>query len=104
MEPNAAVLSEPQATLPDHTQLPDKDGAIVQNFQEHPQSTMLTGSARPKLDLVYPDGQYAIGCDSGIYWKLTNPVLDGCKAPDWFLVPGVPPKLDGQVRRSYVLW
>ena len=41
---------------------------------------------------------------TGIYWRLTEPFLDGCKAPDWFFVPGVPPMLDGMTRRSYVLW
>ena len=56
------------------------------------------------LQELYPNGQYCIGCDSGIYWRWTYPVLDGCKAPDWFLVPNVPPMLDGTYRRSYVLW
>jgi hypothetical protein len=32
-----AVAAAPEA-LPDHTQLPDKDGAIVTNYQEHPQT------------------------------------------------------------------
>ena len=27
--------------LPDHTQLPETDGSIVQNFQEHPQAIVL---------------------------------------------------------------
>jgi Uma2 family endonuclease len=89
---------------PDHTQLPDKDGAIVENSQEQPQSTLLTGSMQPRLQQLHPDGQYCIGCDSGIYWKYTTPPLNGCKAPDWFYVPDVPPMLDGQLRRSYVLW
>jgi Uma2 family endonuclease len=59
---------------------------------------------RPHLTHVYPDGQYIIGHDCGIYWRVTDPPLDGCKAPDWFLVPDVPPMLDGWFRRSYVLW
>ncbi len=90
--------------LPDHTQLPDTDGSIVQNFQEHPQAMLLTDSIRPVLSRLYPDGQYAIGQDSGIYWRHTEPPLNGCKAPDWFLVPDVPPLLNGVVRRSYVMW
>jgi Uma2 family endonuclease len=53
---------------------------------------------------VHPDEQFFIGCDVGIYWVYVNPVLDGCKAPDWFYVPNVPPMLDGKIRRSYVLW
>jgi Uma2 family endonuclease len=105
MTPPSVLAPESQPTaLPDHTQLPEKDGSFVRNFQEPPQAEMLTGSLKPRLDEVHPDGQYCIGCDSGIYWRYTEPVLDGCKAPDWFYVPGVPPLLNGVVRRSYVLW
>ena len=91
-------------TLPDHTQLPESDGTFVKNFQEHPQSALLTDSIRPVLDQHHLDGQYAIGQDSGIYWRLTNPPERGAEAPDWFYVPNVPPALDGKMRRSYVLW
>ena len=91
-------------TLPDHTQLPDSDGTFVKNFQEHPQSVLLTDSIEPILQKCHPDGQYAIGQDSGIYWRMTEPPEKGAEAPDWFYVPNVPPKLDGQPRRSYVLW
>jgi hypothetical protein len=28
--------------FPDHTQLPESDGTFVKNFQEHPQSLLLT--------------------------------------------------------------
>lgn len=90
--------------LPDHTQLPESDGSFVKNFQEHPQSILLTDSIRPILQQLHPDNQYAIGQDCGIYWGLTDPPQRGAVAPDWFYVPGVPPLLDGQVRRSYVLW
>ncbi len=44
-------------TLPDHTQLPDKDGTFVKNFQEHPQSILLTDSIEPILARRYPDGR-----------------------------------------------
>lgn len=91
-------------TLPDHTQLPESDGSIVQNFQEHPQSILLTESIWSVLQQTHPDGQYCIGQDSGIYWRITDPPLNGCKAPDWFYVPNVPPMLNGQIRRSYVMW
>lgn len=91
-------------TLPDHKQLPETDGSIVNNYQEHPQSALLTSSLRPHLEALHADGQFSIGQDSGIYWRVTQPPLDGCKAPDWFYVPGVPPLLAGEVRRSYVLW
>jgi len=90
--------------LPDHTQLPESDGTFVKNFQEHPQSIILTDSILPILDRLHPDGQYAIGQDCGIYWKETDPPEGGAEAPDWFYVPGVPPRLSGELRRSYVLW
>src|SRR3954469_15953085 len=94
----------PDGQVIDHTHLPETDGAIVENFQEHPQSMLLTGSLRPLLDRLHPDGRYAIGQDSGIFFRLTDPPLSGCKAPDWFYIPDVPPLLDGRVRRSYVRW
>lgn len=90
--------------LPDHTQLPAEDGTFVKNFQEHPQSILLTESIRPVLDRVYGDRHYVIGQDSGIYWRNTDPPLRGAVSPDWFYVPNVPPTLNGQMRRSYVLW
>jgi hypothetical protein len=100
------------ASLPDHTQLPESDGTFVfaqraggsQNFQEHPQSLLLTSSILPVLDVLHPDRHYAIGQDSGIYWRITEPLERGAEAPDWFYVPNVPPLLDGEYRRSYVLW
>jgi Uma2 family endonuclease len=91
-------------TLPDHTHLPDRDENFVQNFQEHPQSVLLTDSIAPVLDRRHPDGRYAIGQDCGIYWKLVDPPQRGAVCPDWFYVPDVPPTLDGLIRRSYVLW
>ncbi|NEO30059.1 MAG: Uma2 family endonuclease [Symploca sp. SIO3C6] len=90
--------------FPDHTQLPESDGTFVKNFQEHPQSIILTDSIWPVLQKIHPDGQYAIGQDCGIYWRETEPPEQGAEAPDWFYVPGVPPNLDGEIRRSYVLW
>ncbi|MEG4627960.1 Uma2 family endonuclease [Microcoleus sp. w1-18aA5] len=90
--------------FPDHTQLPESDGTFVKNFQEHPQSLILTDSIGQILQERHPDGQYAIGQDWGIYWRETEPPEKGAEAPDWFYVPNVPPNLDGQIRRSYVLW
>lgn len=90
--------------FPDHTQLPESDGSFVKNFQEHPQSLILTDSIAPVLETIHPDGYYAIGQDCGIYWRETEPPEKGAEAPDWFYVPNVPAQLDGQVRRSYVLW
>ena len=90
--------------FPDHTQLPESDGSFVKNFQEHPQSLILTDSIVPVLEAIHPDGYYAIGQDCGIYWRETEPPEKGAEAPDWFYVPNVPAKLDGEIRRSYVLW
>ena len=99
------LATSPSAlSLPDHTQLPETDGTFVKNFQEHPQSLLLTDSIRPVLEALHPDGRYAIGQDSGIYWRLTDPPERGAEAPDWFYVPQVPPLLEGKTRRSYVLW
>lgn len=90
--------------LPDHTRLPESDGTFVKNFQEHPQSLILTDSIGPVLQELHPDGQYAIGQDCGIYWRETEPPEKGAEAPDWFYVPNVPPFVNGEIRRSYVLW
>ncbi len=97
-------VSQARFTLPDHTQLPESDGTFVKNFQEHPQSVLLTDSIYPTLQALHPDGQFCIGQDSGIYWRLIDPPERGAESPDWFYVPNVPPSLDGQFRRSYVLW
>ena len=102
--PTNQDIHTPKFTLPDHTQLPDSDGTFVKNFQEHPQSIVLTSSIEPILQKIHPDGNYCIGQDSGIYWRLTDPPEKGAEAPGWFYVPNVPPKLNGDYRRSYVLW
>jgi hypothetical protein len=67
-----------QTSLPDHTQLPDSDGTFVlakrlpwsQNFQEHPQSILLTDSITPVLQALHPNGDYCIGQDSGVLVKI----------------------------------
>jgi hypothetical protein len=71
-----------ETTLPDHTQLPESDGTFVKNLQEHPQSVLLTDSIEPILQKLHPDGQYCIGQDSGIYWRITEPPERGAEAPD----------------------
>ena len=90
--------------FPDHTQLPETDGTFVKNFQEHPQSLLLTDSLTTTLQQLHDDDQYCIGQDCGIYWRETEPAEQGAVAPDWFYVPNVPAKLNDQIRRSYVLW
>jgi len=99
-----ALESQTQIQLPDHTQLPCEDGLFVKNFQEHPQSMLLTESIWSKLQEIQPDQQFCIGQDSGIYWRITEPPERGAEAPDWFYVPDVSPTLNGQMRRSYVMW
>lgn len=91
-------------SLPDHKQLPETDGTFVKNFQEHPQSLLISSSILPVLDALHPDRQYVIGQDCGIYWRLIEPPESGAEAPDWFYVPNVTPLLDGEYRRSYVMW
>lgn len=102
---NLIVTPPADTDLPDHMRLPETDGKIVENFQEHPQGTLLTESITPVLQRLHPDNQYLIGMDSGIYWRyVAAEPLRGCKSPDWYYVPGVPPMLGGTYRRSYVLW
>ena len=101
---NILFQTEVPPAFPDHTQLPESDGTFVKNFQEHPQSILLTDSLGPVLNRLHADGHYAIGQDCGIYWRETDPPETGAICPDWFYVPNVPPLLDGQMRRSYVLW
>jgi Uma2 family endonuclease len=101
------LAKDPFTHWPDHTQLPESDGTFVKNFQEHPQSLLLTDAIKPRLAQLHPDGQYCIGQDSGIYWRLVEPPElpeRGAVSPDWFYVPDVPPMLNGEYRRSYVLW
>ena len=104
MEVQTTTSPEVFYPLPDHTQLPESDGTFVKNFQEHPQSILLTDSIEPVLQQRHPDGNYCIGQDCGIYWRSTEPPQKGAEAPDWFYVPNVPPTLNGEFRRSYVLW
>jgi Uma2 family endonuclease len=101
---NAIPIPSTVLYAPDHTQLPHKDGKPVNNAQEHPQSRLLTGSIEPTLMKRHPDGRYFIGEDVGIYFRLTDPPLSGCRAPDWFYVPDVEPTVGGQFRGSFVLW
>jgi Uma2 family endonuclease len=89
---------------PDHTMLPCEDGIPANNAQEPPQDALLTDTLLPILAQIHPDGHYFIGQDVGIYWRLTDPLLRGCISPDWYFVPGVPPLIKGELRRSYVMW
>ena len=89
---------------PTHFDLPSTDGRPVENAYHHPQSVLLTETLTPVLDGFHPDGNYFIGADTGIFWQINKEPLEGCKAPDWYYVPNVPRLLNGEFRRSYVLW
>ena len=94
-----------EKSLPTHLDLPDTDGIPVLNYAEQTQSSLLTTSLRSVLERLHPDGMYIIGKDSGIYYRITDPPLRGCKAPDWYYIPGADPTpKDFPYRRSYVLW
>ncbi|HEX4611790.1 MAG TPA: Uma2 family endonuclease [Urbifossiella sp.] len=99
-----SIADTPAAALPTHLDLPCEDGKPVENFYQPYQTALLTAVLTPWLDRLHRDGQYLVGADNGIYWEITDPPLDGCRAPDWFYIPGVPKLLDGGLRRSYVLW
>lgn len=90
--------------LPDHKALPSEDGTTAASFHEFPQSMLLTNSIWPILSRRHLDRQFLIGQDSGIYWRFTEPYLDGVIAPDWFYIPNVSPTLNGEIRQSYVMW
>jgi Uma2 family endonuclease len=91
---------------PTHLDLPCDDGAIVHNFQEHPQAMLLSDGIDPILRRRHPNRDYCIGQDCGIYWRrVPEPPYWRVVAPDWFYVPDVPPRGDdGPFRRSFVLW
>jgi hypothetical protein len=44
-----------ETSLLDHTELPESDGTFVKNWQEHPQSILLTDSITPVLQKLHPD-------------------------------------------------
>src|SRR6266545_4055994 len=99
-----ATMTAIAVDLPNHLQLPCRDGKPVDNSLQPRQRMILTSSIYPWLLVHHPDNDFYIGEDVGIYWKLTEEPLKGCKAPDWFYVPGVPKLLDGIPRLSYVMW
>jgi Uma2 family endonuclease len=87
-----------------HRDLPDSDGEIVQNPYQLPQAAILTSSIMPVLDQLHGDEPYLVASDVGIYWLQTKNPLDGCRAPDWFYVPGVSANDENGIIRSYVMW
>jgi Uma2 family endonuclease len=99
-----SIAETPINVLPTHLDLPHTDDKPVENAYQPFQSMLLTGSLSPVLDRLHPDGNYFIGADTGIYWRLTRNVLEGCRSPDWYYIPNVPRLLNGTYRRSYVMW
>ena len=87
-----------------HLDLPETDGKPVENTYQPFQAALLTGILTPVLSRLHPDGNFLVGSDTGFYWRRTKDPLEGCRAPDWYYVANVPPLLDGEFRRSYVLW
>ncbi len=98
------TATAPEVRLLTHKDLPETDGTVPNNYMERPQTALLTGAMTPILRRRFPEGRYSIGSDSLIYFWLTEPRTRGARAPDWFLVVGVEPMLEGECRRSYVLW
>lgn len=99
-----SIAELPVLTAPTHLDLPETDGKPVENAFEQPQSALLTDVLLPVLKRLHPDDNYFVGADTGIYWHSAKEPLDGCKSPDWYYVPNVPRYVDGEFRRSYVLW
>jgi Uma2 family endonuclease len=98
-----SIASEPRP-YPTHLDLPHTDNQPVENYYQPIQSWLLLDTLNSHLRQIHPDGNYSLGTDAGIYYRRTTPPLQGCRAPDFFYVPGVPKLLDGAPRRSYVMW
>jgi Uma2 family endonuclease len=93
-----------EVELVTHLDLPETDGKPVENAYQPNQSSLLFDVLLPVLDRLHPDNNYYAAADNGIYWRRTKEPLEGCRAPDWFYVANVPRLLDGEFRRSYVIW
>lgn len=89
---------------PTHLDLPHTDDQPVENDYQPVQTWLLLDTLNSHLPAIHPDGKYSLGADSGIYFRRTTPPLHGCRAPDFYYVPGVPKLLDGVRRKSYVMW
>lgn len=87
-----------------HRDLPESDGKPVENTYRPLQAALLTVTLNPVLARLHADGDFFTGSNTAIYWRLPKNPLDGCKAPDWFYVANVPHLLEGEFRRSYVMW
>ena len=101
---STAITQSQEWVSPTHLDLPHTDDKPVESSYQPFQAMLLTSCLTPVLDRLYPDSDYFVGADTGIYWRLTKPPERGCRAPDWFYVGNVPRLLDGILRKSYVLW
>lgn len=98
------MVAQPTKPWPTHLDLPDKDG-LPDKSGAHPFQRMLLTSAVERIfDERHPDRDYCIGSNVGIYWRATDPPLDGCVVPDWCYIPGCRPTPPRQFRRSFVTW
>jgi Putative restriction endonuclease len=101
---STAILPSETRTLPTHLDLPFEDKTVPHNFFELRQAMLLTSAIEFWLERRRPGFECEIGQHNYIYCDNTTPPTAGAKAPDWFLVPGVPRLLDGVQRNSYVMW
>jgi Uma2 family endonuclease len=99
-----SIADAPATAGSTHLDLPETDGKPVENTYQLYQSALLLSVLTPILNRLHPDGNYFAGGDTGIYWRQTKEPLEGCRAPDWFYIANVPRLLDGEFRRSYVMW
>jgi hypothetical protein len=103
-----ATIPNPQPVplkLPTHLDLPDTDGKPVDNTYQPTQWKILQDSLTPWMWKLHPDGQFLVAMDHGIYFKIADPPLDGCRVADLLVVEDVPPIPDDYIyRRSYIMW
>ena len=102
----SAIATAPATLkLPTHLDLPDTDGKPVDNTYQPTQWRILQDSLSPHMWKLHPDGQFLVAMDHGIYFKITDPPLEGCRVADLLVVEGVAPIPDDYIyRRSYVMW
>jgi Uma2 family endonuclease len=100
----SVAIPETECVGPTHLDLPHTDDKPAESTYQPFQSMLLTSCLTPVLEQLHPDGDFFIGADTGIYWRMTKPPERGCRAPDWFYVGSVPRLLDGVLRKSYVMW
>ncbi len=94
---------------PTEAELPCNEDNFVRNYHESPQSSLITDCLSPLLQQRHPNGDFSVGHDVGIYWRLPREgevPQRGAICPDWFYVPGVSQMVEGErrMKRSYVMW